>query len=90
MLIRYLARVTAGWRDLNTNASSPVAVSHLLENSLSFPESSTAQGLQPSFSVGFLFSSKNLCSCTLQGVAPLQSQFKTRKHKAAGSNSPEI
>lgn len=90
VLIHWLARVTAGWREPNANASSSAAASRLLENSLSVPKSSTAQELQPSFSLGFLFSSKNPCSCPLPGVVPLQSQFKTRKHRAAGSNNPEI
>lgn len=90
VLIHWQARVTAGWREPNANVPSSAEASHLLENSISVPESSTVQELWLFFSwFYFLFFSKNSCRCPLPGVVLLQSLFKTRKHRSAGINCPD-
>lgn len=56
----------------------PVFLSHLLSRSCS------------SFFMMFSFYPPRIHAAVLPGVVPLQSQFNTKKHLTAGSNSPDI
>lgn len=85
VLIRYLTRVTAGWRDLNKNASSPVAVSHLLENSLSFSESSTLRSCSPLFLLVFFLPPRTYAAVLCKGLLLCNPSLKPENTKQQGA-----